>query len=302
MNDAVTLLSRELDELERGSLQERILFRRINSPRNALPAPGQCWSIRWDDARVIAVISAVSDDFILAFPATVTDLMSDGQTVNAKLADLDVSLTIWWGTETGLGYQTLDSYLGDALDSKYCEQLRESFIQGVVDESIGTDDGVDRAAIIAEAFARLSDEEWSEDAELAEAPNLSVILQSANLTPSALAGLLNTTTPDALAVLRGDRALTSAEIIALGDGARMNVQVSAGRLTERLQALVRVLSDPGRKRQIRALAEARGEDERVARLHIARDVRPVAARQTGNVEVPDWGTRVDLYLRQHLPS
>ncbi|MEV1159068.1 hypothetical protein AB0J27_27120 [Micromonospora chokoriensis] len=251
---------------------------------------------------MIAVISAVFDDFILAFPATVTDPMSDGQTTSTTLVDLDVSLTIWWGSETGLGYQTLDSYLGDALGSKHCEQLRENFIRGAVDESIGTVDGIARAAVIAEAFGCLSDEEWSEDVELSEAPNLSMILDSADLTPSALAGLLNTTTPDALAVLRGDRALTPAEIIALGDEAGVNVQVSLGRLTERLRALVRVLSDPGLKQKIRALAEARGEDERVARLHIARDVRPVAARQTGNVEVPDWRTRVDLYLRQHLPS
>jgi hypothetical protein len=302
MNDAITLLSRELDNLAHGSLQERILLRRINLPRNAVPAPGQCWSIRWDDARAIAVISAVFEDFILAFPATVMDHRSDGQTYSATLADLDVSLTVWWGTETGLGYQALDSYLGDALDGKQCERLRASFVQGLVDESISTDDGIDRADIISEAFGCLSDEEWSEDAELSEAPNLSVILQTGDFTPSSLAKLLNTTTPDALAVLRGDRTLTSREIIALGDEAGINVKASAGRFTERLRALVRALNDPGRKRRIRALAEARGENERVARLHIARDVRPAAARQAGNVEVPDWGTRVDLYLGQHLQS
>ncbi|MGY0004135.1 hypothetical protein [Micromonospora sp. I033] len=302
MNEAATLLSRELDQLGQGSMPERILYRRINSPRNAIPAVGQCWSIRWDDAKVVAVISAVFDDFILAFPTTVADPTSDGQTLSTTLADLGVHLTVWWGTETGLGYQTLDSYLGDALDVKRCEELRENFVRGVVDESVSTADGVDRSAIIAEAFGCLSDEEWSEDPELTDAPNLSVMLQDAELKPSTLARMLETNLPDALAIIRGDRALIAEELAALASETGISVQLTAGPLAERLRALVRVLNDPGRKQQIRELAETRGEDERVARLHIVRDVRPVAARQTGNVEAPDWETRVDLYLRQHLQS
>ncbi|KAB1909016.1 hypothetical protein F8279_04775 [Micromonospora sp. AMSO1212t] len=302
MNKTVALLSSELDQLVQGSMQERILFRRINTPRNAVPAAGQCWSIRWDDAKLIAVISAVFDDFILAFPATVADHTSDGQTLSTRLADLDVNLTIWWGTETGLGYQTLDSYLGDALDSERCEQLREKFIQGVADESISTDDGIERAEIIAEAFGCLSDEEWSQDPELADAPNLSAMLQDPDLKPSALARILRTSLPDALAVIRGDRALRADEALTLGKETGISLRLTAGPLTERLRELVRVLNDPIRKQLIRELAETRGEDERVARLHIVRDVRPAAARQTRNVEVPDWETRVDLYLRQHLQS
>ncbi|WP_327007085.1 hypothetical protein OHA72_07300 [Dactylosporangium sp. NBC_01737] len=303
MNDSAAILSAEVDELQRGSFQERVLYDRIINGRNAIPSVGQCWAIGWNDLRALVVISAVHDEFILGFPATAKSLVSDGQTIDTRLHDLVVDLTVWWGVETGLGIHMLDSYLGDALDVHESEQAHLDFVRGVADLAASTDAGVARSILIADAFARFSDEEWSEHSELGDSLNLSSILDAATFEPSRLARILSVSLPDAIAIIRGDRTLTPDEIsILAGDGLRTHPPNSGPRLVERLRPLVRALNTPSRKSRIKALAATRHEDEAAARIHIVRDLKPVAARQVGAGSDPDWESRVDLYLDQHLQS
>lgn len=296
MTTGLSTLSAEFSSLTHDWLSERMV-----GTRNARPGPGQCWAMSWNGERVLGVISAVFPDFFLAFPVTLDEHLSDGQTLDIVLGEPPARATVWWGCETGLGFQVLDSYVVDALSPGKCEELRRQFAAGHVDEEAASDEGVARSELVAEAFGQLSDEEWTEDVASLGIVDATQGTFLGDISPSVLGAKLGLPIPVALAILRGDRALTPDDVSRLEKGEESGQLPARGRLTERMRALAQALNDPSRKAKIFSFGRKRGEDERRARLRIAQDLLPLATRQSGDVGgEPDWGARVDFYLAEHL--
>jgi len=99
------------------------------------PEPGQCWRLRWNDDVILAVISRVDDDYLLAMPVVLSANAADETAVivPGDPAGFASEVAVFAMLETGIGSWALEFLIGDLVGIKGATTLRE-WLKGTIDE------------------------------------------------------------------------------------------------------------------------------------------------------------------------
>jgi hypothetical protein len=102
--------------------------------RTTPPQPGQVWRLRWNDDVVLAVISRVGDDHLLAMPAVLSsDAADEGAViVPGDPAGFATDVAVFAMLETGIGTWALEFLIGDLVGTEGAATLRQ-WLKGTID-------------------------------------------------------------------------------------------------------------------------------------------------------------------------
>lgn len=262
------------------------------------PRRGQLWRVMWERTVELVVILAVNDTQLDAAPVSLETHFGDESTLllPAKASALEQPLAVWLGLRTTLPWWVLDRPLARLPDlpSPGAPGRSEGARWGAPLPSPAVPAAEFRSAMI-DTFRGLAATRWAPQG----AGTLAQLFANRKVTPKQLAERLDTAPQRALAIWRGQAAVTEEEASRLagflgsppGDILAANPSLPA--------LLVHELSRPLRRWQIRELALQERSDEERVRRSAAYDNFALAARQDGGGQ-PDWPARVDRYFQARL--
>lgn len=265
------------------------------------PQPGQIWRAVWDDTIQLLLITAAGDDDTLrAVPASFeryADL--DTLLLPAHATTLEQPLALWWGLEATLPWCVLDRQVGE-LTSRPPALTSRTLAAAVPGTQWGSSTGpsaptIEYRAVLADHLALLASAQWAPQGS----GGLNQMFRDHGITAPYLAAELRLPPPQALALWRGQLALTADQAATL-----------AGRLDQPASQLlaanpavpppvVHELNRPLRRKQVKALAAQHEETERDARLRAAYGIYTLAARDDDRTQ-PNWMARTDRYFELRL--
>ncbi|MEV4415590.1 hypothetical protein [Catellatospora sp. NPDC049609] len=267
------------------------------------PAPGQLWRTRWDETVELVVLLAVSDENVLAAPILLDDRCADEDTIILPPAQNSLTTTIamWAGLARQLPMCILDRQLGVAdigvADSGWIERLVEAGATRGRRAAGPLDPTNEVQARLTDALDYLASAVWAPSGS----GELGRLLAEASLGPPRLIELLDVSPPTALALRRGQAAVTPDQAAKLALALRLPDRVILEANPAPSRRLVQRMSRPRRRAQVNRLAARRGVEERSAWLAATYSVNAMAARQTGTQE-PAWDERIDQYFQVTLES
>ncbi|MFL1897521.1 hypothetical protein ACJWDR_44830 [Streptomyces tauricus] len=265
------------------------------------PLPGQIWRAVWEDTIQLLLITAVSDDDTLrAVPASF-ERYGDADTVllPAQATTLEQPLALWWGLEAALPWCVLDRQVSELTSrpSAFTSRMLADAVPGTQWGS-GTalsSSTIEYRAVLADQLAFLASTQWVPQGS----GGLNQLFRDQGITAPQLVAELQLPPPQALAVWRGQLALTADQAATLAE----RLGQPAGRLLEANPALppavVHELNRPLRRKQVKALAVQHDETERDARLRAAYGIYTLAARDDDRTQ-PNWTARTDRYFELRL--
>ncbi|MFD9865002.1 hypothetical protein [Streptomyces alboflavus] len=261
------------------------------------PLPGQIWRAVWEDTIQLLLITAVSDDDTLrAVPASF-ERYGDADTVllPAQATTLEQPLALWWGLEATLPWCVLDRQVSELTSrpSAFTSRMLADAVPGTQRGS-GTapsSSTIEYRAVLADQLAFLASTQWVPQGS----GGLNQLFRDQGITAPQLVAELQLPPPQALAVWRGQLALTADQAATLAE----RLGQPAGRLLEANPALppavVHELNRPLRRKQVKALAVQHDETERDARLRAAYGIYTLAARDDDRTQ-PNWTARTERYF------
>lgn len=269
------------------------------------PVAGQLWRARWEDDIELVVLVSVSETDVVAAPLTFDIFYADDTALVLDAADSDFAapVVIWPALRTRLPMFVLDRMAG-ALS-----QGSAGLYTGA--DSSGAGPGRRGASVVSALDARNEYRERLADtmsmlASAKWAPQgtggLANLLREKSLAPKDLAPMLAITPQAALALRRGQAAITRRQAETLA--------VHVGRPWEELlasnpplpQDLVAALDRPARRPQVQRTAQTLGLSEANARCAVGYDLFALAARQTGSGRGTAWDSRLDRYFEAVLDA
>jgi len=265
------------------------------------PEPGQIWRAVWEHTIQLLVITAVDDDTVHAIPVSLERYAdTDTLLLPAGASTLEQPLALWWGLQLPLPWYVLDrqvSQLTVPLPASTGPSLPHEVPPGATWGSTAPQPAaaaVEYRGVLADSLADLSGARWAPQGSGA----LPELLQRRGVTIKQLASHLNLQPPQALAVWRGQAPLTpeQAENLASALGLGADEVLAANPALP--APVIRELSRPSRRHQVRALATRTAISEPDARRRAAFGIYALAARQEGSTT--DWGARANRYFELHL--
>ncbi|KOG33792.1 hypothetical protein ADK34_07710 [Streptomyces viridochromogenes] len=261
------------------------------------PRPGQIWRAAWEDSIQLLLITTIGDDDTVRAVPTSFERYVDSDTLllPAQATTLEQPLALWWGMETTLPWCVLDRQVGELTNRPDILTSRT-----LADAIAGTKRGSgalpsaaadEYRAVLADRLEALASAQWAPQG----AGGLSQLFRAHAITAPQLAAALNLLPPQALAVWRGQQALTADQAAALAE----HLGQPAGYLLAANPALppvvVHELNRPLRRTQIKKLAAQYDETERDGRLRAAYGIFTLAARDDDRAQ-PNWTARTDRYF------
>lgn len=265
------------------------------------PQPGQIWRAVWDDTIQLLLITAAGDDDTLrAVPASF-ERYADADTLllPAQATTLEQPLALWWGVETALPWCVLDRQVSE-LTSRPPTLTARTLADAVPGTQRGSGTAPSAAiteyrAVLADQLAFLASARWVPQGS----GGLNQLFRDRGITAPQLVVELKLPPPQALAVWRGQLALTADQATALAE----RLEQPASQLLEANPALppavVHELNRPLRRKQVKALAAQYDESEPEARLRAAYGIYTLAARDDDRSQ-PNWTARTDRYFELRL--
>jgi plasmid maintenance system antidote protein VapI len=265
------------------------------------PAPAQLWRARWGEVVELLLIVEV-DVSVVAMPIMLDDRHAAARTLvlASDQTSLAVTVAVWTDLAHRLPMCVLDRQIG-AIAVDVTRSGWEA--AAIADGARCGSDPVSAADPRHEVRARLEDA-MHELAEAAWAPSgsgdLARLLAAASLSPQRLIDMLGITPQRALALRRGQVAVSDAEAGALAPLLGITEEAVLEANASPPAGLVVQMSRPRRRAQVMRLARKRGISEHSAWLAATYGVNAQAARQTGQSREPVWEERIDRYFQVTL--
>lgn len=265
------------------------------------PQPGQIWRAVWEDTIQLLLITATGDDDTLRAAPASFERYADADTLllPAPATTLEQPLALWWGLETTLPWCVLDRLVSELTSRPPALTART-----LADAVPGTQWGISTVssapaneyrAVLADQLAFLASAQWVPQGS----GDLNQLFRDRGITAAQLGAALELPPPQALAVWRGQLALTADQAATLAE----HVEQPARQLLAANPALpppvVHELNRPLRRRQVKTLAVQHDETERDARLRAAYGIYTLAARDEDRTQ-PNWKARTDRYFELRL--
>jgi len=261
------------------------------------PLPGQIWRAVWEDTIQLLLITAVSDDDTLrAVPASF-ERYADADTLllPAPATTLEQPLALWWGLETALPWCAVDRQVSELTDRPPAPASRAlaDTVPGARwgSGTVLSASAVEYRAFLADQLAFLASAQWVPQGS----GGLNQLFRDRGITAPQLGAELKLTPPQALAVWRGNQALTADQAATLAE----RLGQPASHLLAANPALppdvVHELNRPLRRKQTKTLAAQHDESEHDARLRAAYGIYTLAARDDDRTR-PNWTARTDRYF------
>lgn len=275
-----------------GSVQSPALaasVRRAWTETPPQPMPGQVWRARWGDHRCLVMIvdAPVRAARIVALTTDVAEADDTAVVLPAGENDLGVSLVAWVGDMAVVPLRVLDRFVGGVLSS-----LDEHSVRGHVVLSV-SDDRVVLRARLQDTLHMFEQARWAPE----QTGSLADLLGDTDRR--SLAGLLDVAPREAIALLRGQRALTieQAQFVASHVGRGLDDVLATNPVLP--EALVADLDLPKYRAQVGSLASLRRISEIEAWRVAAYAVAGVSQRRTDGQETT-WRDRLDQYFQVAL--
>ncbi|KRC39996.1 MULTISPECIES: hypothetical protein [Oerskovia] len=253
----------------------------------AEPEAGDLWLLSWDGRALgLCVIYARLDDFVLVWPVSLPSDPVAPPAVTVTNTPLEVPLYPWPSRETGVSDMLLHRRLGRLIDTRTLEATAEAFDDGDPPPLPFAPVAATADRVAAEGYSLELIDIWASICLLewpGPAPDRRLdpdALRKAHVSPSALAEILNSDTPTAVQVFRGEASVTPSQFEAIESATGVSPGQLVGGNARKVQ---RLLIDPSRKPRILELSEHLGIGEADARDLVASEYA-LAARSTGGVE------------------
>lgn len=265
------------------------------------PQPGQIWRAVWDDTIQLLLITAAGDDDTLhAVPASF-ERYTDPDTLllPAQATTLEQPLALWWGLEATLPWCVLDRQVSE-LTSRPPALTSRTLADAVPGTQWGSGTAPSAATteyrgVLTDQLAFLASAQWAPQGS----GDLDQLFRDRGITAAQLGAALKLPPPQALAVWRGQLALTADQAATLAE----HVERPASQLLAANPALppavVHELNRPLRRKQVKTLAAQHDETERDARLRAAYGIYTLAARDDDRTQL-NWTARTDRYFELRL--
>ncbi|MFJ2967600.1 hypothetical protein ACIPIC_35610 [Streptomyces collinus] len=265
------------------------------------PQPGQIWRAVWEDTIQLLLITAADDDDTLrAVPASF-ERYADPDTLllPAQATTLEQPLALWWCLEATLPWCVLDRQVSE-LTSRPPTLTSHTLAAAVPGTQWGSGTAlsaptIEYRAVLADQLAFLASAQWAPQGS----GGLNQLFRDHGITAPQLGAELKLPPPQALAVWRGQLALTADQAATLAE----RLEQPASRLLEANPALpsavVHELNRPLRRKQVKALAAHHDETEHDARLRAAYGIYTLAARDEDRTQ-PNWTARTNRYFELRL--
>ncbi len=261
------------------------------------PAAGQIWRARWQTAGLLVVLIEISRSHVLAVPVTADPAAAGRHAVRLARTDTTVAveLFIWPGLQRLLPVRVLDRRLGDVTSRDHIPALATATSQGPDTGHDVFDPALEERARLEDEMAALADAAWAPTGS----GRIKELLDIASVSPAAIRQLPGVKPAEALAIRRGERPLTSAQIAALVELTGTPATTWWAANPQLPADLIDEVDQPAMRRPILALAAEDGSDELEQRCRVAYAVYALAARQTGAPVGIDWAGRLRQYLAAH---
>lgn len=250
-------------------------------------AVGQIWRARWDDQVQLVVIFS-ADQRPTAIPLSFDLDYTDSTTtpIAAAANPFNVPVIVWSGLAQALPIVVFDRFAGQ-LSPEVTSSLASERARSGENRSLPHPVRVYRA-LLEDAMGELSAASWYESGS----GDLSAILHRANLTVQDVAAALGAIPQRALAIWRGQLALSheEAEKVAPLIGKSAEILLAANPAPP--ADLVVSLEQPVRHRQVLAYAARHSVKVPTAYRDLAYQTWALAARQTGQ-KTTNWNLRLD---------
>lgn len=249
-------------------------------------AVGDLWLLSWDGVGLgLAVVSARLAGYVLVWPASLPTDEAYSPAVRVPSSPLGVPVDVWPTRETGVGDALLHRRLGSLLDRRLMVSIGDAVDDGALPPlpfapaALDADVQRSRDEAMIDHWEAVCLTQWPSLAVLASRLDPETV-RALGLTPSQVGALLELDAVDAVAVVRGEVALTpdQAEVVAGYAGVRREDLMSPTR-----DAAVRALLDPTWKARVLALAVRRSLAEGAARDLVASEFA-LAARSSNTVD------------------
>ncbi|WP_326585384.1 hypothetical protein OG889_44750 [Streptomyces sp. NBC_00481] len=261
------------------------------------PQPGQIWRAVWEDTiQLLLITAAGEDDTLRAVPASFERYAdTDTLLLPARATTLEQPLALWWGLEAALPWCVLDRQVSE-LTSRPPTLTARTLADAVPGTQWGSGTAPSAAiteyrGVLADQLAFLASAQWVPQGS----GGLNQLFRDRGITAPQLVAELELPPPQALALWRGQLALTADQAATLAE----RVEQPASQLLAANPALppavVHELNRPLRRKQVKALAAQHDETERDARLRAAYGIYTLAARDDDRTQ-PNWKARTDRYF------
>lgn len=265
------------------------------------PQPGQIWRAVWDDTIQLLLITAAGDDDPLrAVPASFERYAdTDTLLLPAQATTLEQPLALWWGLEATLPWCVLDRQVSE-LTSRPPALTFRTLAAAVPGTQRGSGTAlsaptIEYRGVLADQLALLASAQWAPQGS----GGLNQLFRDHGITALQLGVELKLPPPQALAVWRGQLALTADQAATLADRLDQPASQLLAANPALPPAVVHELNRPLRRKQVKALAAQHDEAERDARLRAAYGIYTLAARDEDRAQ-PNWKARTDRYFELRL--
>lgn len=265
------------------------------------PQPGQIWRAVWEDTIQLLLITAAGDDDTLrAVPASFERYAdTDTLLLPAQATTLEQPLALWWGLEATLPWYVLDRQVSE-LTSRPPALTSRMLAAAVPGTQWGSGTApsaptIEYRGVLADQLALLASAQWAPQG----LGGLNQLFRDHGITAPQLATELKLPPPQALAVWRGQLALTADQAATLADRLDQSASQLLAANPALPPAIVHELNRPLRRKQVKALAAQHDETERDGRLRAAYGIYTLAARDDDRTR-PNWMARTDRYFELRL--
>ncbi|BDY26883.1 hypothetical protein [Mycolicibacterium mageritense] len=247
-------------------------------------AVGDLWLLSWNaEALALGVIAGVGDGYVLVWPVTLPTDTAFRPAVEVRQSPLGIPVFLWASRETGVGLHMLHRRYGALLPESVMAEVAEAMEEGVdgplpyaqstlqlAYESSADEAMIDQWETICLNVWPQSRPDWS--------PLNRDVLRSLGVRPSDLAGALQISATEAVALFNGEQSPDDAQLATL----ESHLDAPRSRLLDPLvDESARELLSPVWKDDVLKVAARLGDDEAAAR-DIVRQEYAYAPRSKGS--------------------
>lgn len=244
-----------------------------------LPSVGDLWLLSWDgNALELAVVSGVASSFVLAWPVTLRSEPTFPPAVAVEQSPLG-GIGIWPSRETGVGAHLLHRNLGPAVSRRTMALISNAFDEEgelplpFAEPNVALEDRAQSSDEMVDCWEAINTHLWPQPI-LGQTPLDADALRSRGIQVARLREILDLSTPEAVALLRGERSPSRLEVELLAK----SLEVPAGEiLLSRPDKISQELLAPRIKDDVLKIAGIYNVDESGARM-LLREQFALAAR------------------------
>ncbi|WP_328842912.1 hypothetical protein [Streptomyces sp. NBC_00258] len=263
------------------------------------PQPGQIWRAVWEDTiQLLLITAAGGDDTLRAVPASF-ERYADTLLLPAQATTLEQPLALWWSLEATLPWCVLDRQVSE-LTGRPPALTSRTLAAAVPGTQWGSGAApsaptIEYRGVLADQLALLASAQWVPQGS----GGLNQLFRDHGITAMQLGAELKLPPPQALAIWRGQLALTADQAATLAERLGQSASQLLAANPALPPAVVHELNRPLRRKQVKALAAQHDETEREARLRAAYGIYTLAARDDDRTQ-PNWTARTDRYFELRL--